>query len=223
MHTKTSAPVIAIDGPSGSGKGTVAALVAARLGWNYLDSGALYRLTALAAIQAGIDLADEAGVSKIAAELDVEFVGQTIMMKGVEVTESIRAENIGEGASIVAKLPAVRTALLQRQRDFATLPGLVTDGRDMCSEIFPEADVKIYLTASVEVRAKRRYKQLTAKGVPADYEEIYAGIEQRDLRDSSRTIAPLKRREDTHLLDTSELTIDEAVETVLRWWEEAAR
>ncbi|QDQ28157.1 (d)CMP kinase [Chitinimonas arctica] len=216
-------PVIAIDGPSASGKGTVAARVAAALGWHYLDSGALYRLTALAARGRGIALDDEFAVSRVAAQLDATFLEGMILLEGEDATELIRDERVGEGASQVAVLPAVRTALLQRQRDFAKLPGLVADGRDMGSVVFPDASLKVFLTAGAAERASRRYKQLIAKGESVNIARILEDIEQRDARDKARTVAPLQQLPDARLLDTTELSIDIAVQTVLDWWKSASR
>ncbi|MGQ5521943.1 (d)CMP kinase [Chitinimonas sp. PSY-7] len=215
-------PVIAIDGPSASGKGTVAARVAAALGWHYLDSGALYRLTALAAIQHGVPLDDESAIAAIAASLDVAFLEGMILLEGDDATELIRAEVIGEGASKVAVLPTVRTALLQRQRDFAREPGLVADGRDMGSVVFPGAQLKIFLTASAEERANRRYKQLIAKGEETTISQILLDIEQRDARDRTRPIAPLQQTADALLLDTTEMSVEKAVQVVLDGWREAS-
>jgi 3-phosphoshikimate 1-carboxyvinyltransferase len=216
-----AAPVIAIDGPSASGKGTVAARVAAALGFGYLDSGALYRLTALAAKQAGVDWADEAGVASIAAALHVEFSENDILLNGHLVGDAIRTEEISAGASQVAVLPAVRDALLFRQRAFNRLPGLVGDGRDMASVVFPQAPLKVFLTASAEVRAERRYKQLINKGLSANLPDLLLDLQQRDERDSRRSVAPLMQEEDAKLLDTTELTIEEAVNQVLLWSKEA--
>ena len=214
-------PVVAIDGPSASGKGTVAARVAAALGFAYLDSGALYRLTALAARQAGVDWADEVGVAAIAAALDVEFSESDIRLNGQAVGEAIRSEEISSGASQVAALPAVREALLFRQRAFNTLPGLVGDGRDMGSVIFPQACLKVFLTASVEARAERRYKQLIEKGFSANLPDLLLDLQQRDARDSQRSVAPLRQEADARLLDTTALTIEQAVNQVLAWSKEA--
>ncbi len=216
-----AAPVIAIDGPSASGKGTVAARVAQALGFSYLDSGALYRLTALAAHRAGVDWADEAAVAAIAASLDVVFTGDDILLDGVVVGDSIRTEEISAGASRVAALPAVREALLFRQRVFNTLPGLVGDGRDMGSVVFPQAQLKVFLTASAEARAERRYKQLIGKGFSANLSDLLADLRQRDERDSQRSVAPLRQEADAKLLDTTDLTIDQAVQQVLDWAAEA--
>ena len=216
-----AAPVIAIDGPSASGKGTVAARVAAILGFGYLDSGALYRLTALAAKQAGVDWADEGAVAAIAAALDVEFSESDIRLNGQWVGDAIRTEAISAGASKVAALPAVRDALLFRQRAFNTAPGLVGDGRDMASVVFPQAALKVFLTASAEVRAERRYKQLIDKGLSANLPDLLLDLQQRDERDSQRSVAPLRQEVDAKLLDTTELTIEAAVNQVLLWSKEA--
>jgi len=206
------APVIAIDGPSASGKGTVAQRVAAALGFHFLDSGALYRLTALAATRAGVALDDEAAV---AAALPAEFPGERILLAGDDVTEAIRAEAIGVGASKVAALPAVRTALLERQRTYRRLPGLVADGRDMASVVFPEAPVKVFLTASAAARAERRYKQLIEKGMPANMPTLLQDLRERDARDAARSVAPLKQAEGAELVDTTPLGIEESVAAVM--------
>ncbi len=218
-----AAPVIAIDGPSASGKGTVAARVAAALGFAYLDSGALYRLTALAAQQAGVDWADEAGVAAVAARLDVAFSESDVLLAGVPVGDAIRTEAISAAASQVAALPAVREALLFRQRAFNTAPGLVGDGRDMGSVIFPQARLKVFLTASAEIRAGRRYKQLIEKGFSANLPALLADLEARDARDRARPVAPLRQEADALLLDTDELSIDQAVAQVLAWFAAASR
>ena len=210
-------PVIAIDGPSASGKGTVAARVAAALGWHYLDSGALYRLTALAARHAGVAWDDEARVAAIASGLDVEFGENSIRLSGAEAGEDIRQEEISSGASRVAALPAVRAALLFRQRVFRQAPGLVADGRDMASLVFPDAQTKVFLTASVEVRAERRYKQLIEKGITASIPPLLLDLRERDERDSQRSVAPLQQNKEAELLDTTDLTIEQAVTQVLVW------
>ena len=210
-------PVIAIDGPSASGKGTVAARVAAVLGWHYLDSGALYRLTALSARRAAVPLADEPAVAAIAAALDVEFGENSIVLAGEEVGDAIRHEDISVGASQVAALPSVRDALLFRQRAFRRGPGLVADGRDMGSVVFPDAQTKVFLTASVEVRAQRRYKQLIEKGITANILPLLQDLRERDERDSQRSVAPLRQNEDAKLLDTTDMTIQQAVDQVLAW------
>lgn len=218
LATLTEAvPVIDIDGPSASGKGTVAARVAAALGWNYLDSGALYRLTALAAQRAGVAWDDETGVAAIAAGLDVVFGVDSIRLAGEEVGEAIRSEEISSGASQVAALPAVRAALLFRQRAFRRVPGLVADGRDMASVVFPDAATKVFLTASVEARADRRHKQLISKGIAAKLSPLLQEMRERDERDRSRSVAPLQQSADARLLDTTDLTIEAAVTQVLAW------
>ena len=216
-------PVIAIDGPSASGKGAVAARVAAALGWHYLDSGALYRLTALAAQRAGVAWDDEIAVAQIAAGLNVEFGEDSILLGGDEVGDAIRHEAISIGASQVAALAEVRKALLFRQRAFRCAPGLVADGRDMASVVFPDARCKVFLTASVEVRAERRYKQLIEKGIAAKIEPILLDLRARDERDTQRSVAPLQQNKDAELLDTTELTIAQAVGQVLAWNEDKAK
>jgi 3-phosphoshikimate 1-carboxyvinyltransferase len=212
------APVIAIDGPTASGKGTVSAQVARALGFHYLDSGALYRLTALAAREAGVDWADEAGVAAIAARLDTVFHAGGVLLNGREAADAIRDEEISSGASKVAALPAVREALLFRQRTFHRAPGLVGDGRDMGSAVFPGARLKVFLTASPAVRAERRTRQLLERGEPAVSSAILADLEARDARDRARTVAPLRQEADALLLDTDDLGIDEAVAKVLGWF-----
>lgn len=218
-----AAPVIAIDGPSASGKGTVASRVAAALGFAYLDSGALYRLTALAAQRANVAWDDEAGVAAVAAGLDVVFTGDDIRLAGVLVGDAIRTEDISAGASKVAALPAVRAALLFRQRVFNKQPGLVGDGRDMGSVVFPQAPLKVFLTATAEARAERRYKQLIEKGFSANLPDLLADLQQRDARDSQRSVAPLRQEADARLLETTHLTIEQAVKQVLDWYAEAAK
>jgi 3-phosphoshikimate 1-carboxyvinyltransferase len=214
-----AAPVIAIDGPSASGKGTVAQRVAKTLGFHFLDSGALYRLTALAALKAKVSLEDEAAVAQVAAALPAEFVGGKILLSGEEVTEAIRDEEVGVGASKVAALPAVRAALLDRQRAYRRFPGLVADGRDMGSVVFPDAPVKVFLTASAEARGERRYKQLIEKGMPDNMrpllQDIVKDLRERDARDAARSVAPLKQCADADLVDTTALAIDEAVAAVM--------
>ncbi|NOY67803.1 MAG: (d)CMP kinase [Gammaproteobacteria bacterium] len=211
--------VVTIDGPSGTGKGTIAAIVAQKLGWHMLDSGALYRLTALAALNHAIDLKDKIRVAAVAENLDVEFVtgvdSQTIIkLEGQDVTNDIRTETAGNNASIIATIPEVRAALLNRQHAFLQKPGLIADGRDMGTVIFPDAILKIYLTASAEERASRRYKQLKGKGLNANIDSLSREISERDERDSNRAVAPLKPAEDAEILDTSDLTIEEVVESV---------
>ena len=204
-------PVIAIDGPSASGKGSVAERVAAQLGWEVLDSGALYRIVALAAVRACVALDDEAGVAAIAARLPARFDAGRVWLGGDEVSTEIRSEACSSGASQVAALPAVREALLARQRDYRTRPGLVADGRDMGSVVFPDAGLKIFLTASAEARAERRYKQLMAKGLPANMHDLLSDLQERDARDAMRAVAPLQKLPDAVLLDTTDLDIDGAV------------
>lgn len=211
-----NAPIITIDGPSGSGKGTVAGLLARQLGWNLLDSGALYRLLALAAGQHKVDLGDEAALALMAEHLDVQFLadaekGQVIVLEGEVVTEKIRNERIGAGASKVAAMPKVREALLARQRAFAEKPGLIADGRDMGTVVFPEAPLKIFLTASAEERAQRRYHQLKAKGDDVNLASLLEEISARDLRDTQRSVAPLKPATDAIELDSTELSIDQVM------------
>ena len=213
--------VIAIDGPSASGKGTVAARVAQELGWAYLDSGALYRLAALYAQRQGVSWSDEAALAELAAALPVRFAGGTVFLADEDVGSAIRSEEIGMGASAVAALPAVRAALLQRQRDFLTEQGLVADGRDMGSVVFPQAQLKIFLTAAAQVRACRRAKQLGLPCEGLEYQRIVADIQARDLADSRRTSAPLRQEPDAKLLDTSDLGIDETVKKVLDWYRES--
>ncbi|WP_412479559.1 bifunctional 3-phosphoshikimate 1-carboxyvinyltransferase/cytidylate kinase [Azonexus sp. IMCC34839] len=218
-----AAPVIAIDGPSASGKGTVAGRVAAALGFSYLDSGALYRLTALAACRAGVAWDDEPAVAAIAAQLDVVFEGEDIFLDGALVGDAIRTEEMSAGASKVAVMPAVREALLFRQRVFNKAPGLVGDGRDMGSVVFPKAQLKVFLTASAEARAERRYKQLIEKGFSANLADLLEDLRQRDERDAQRSVAPLRQEPDAKLLDTTHLTVEQAVKQVLDWAAEALK
>lgn len=209
-------PVIAIDGPSASGKGTVAQRVAGKLGFHYLDSGALYRLVALAAIRSGVDLGDETALSEVTAHLDVVFEDSEIRLGNEDVSDAIRAEACSNAASRIAAYPQVRQALLARQRAFRRCPGLVADGRDMGSVVFPDAVAKIFLTASAETRAERRHKQLMEKGVDANIATLLEDIRERDRRDSNRAVAPLQVGAGTFLLDTTSLNIEQAVESVLR-------
>lgn len=219
----SSVPVIAIDGPSASGKGTVAQRVAGQLGFHYLDSGALYRLLALAAVRHGLALDDEGAVSALAQRVAIRFENGEILLDGETVTEAIRTEDCGIGASKIAALPQVRAALLDVQRAFRKAPGLVADGRDMGSVVFPDAQVKIFLTASAEIRAERRVKQLMEKGMGGSIapSQILQDIRSRDERDSARSVAPLRQCADAGLLDTSALTIDTAVAAVLERYREA--
>jgi cytidylate kinase len=212
--------VIAIDGPSASGKGTVAATVARSLGFHYLDSGALYRLVALAARDSGASLTDEARLADLARALQVEFRGGTALLDGRDVGAALRSEEVGVAASQVAARPAVRTALLERQRSFRRPPGLVADGRDMGSIVFPDAPLKVFLTAGVETRAGRRYKQLMEKGMYAKMADVVEELRQRDERDSTRPVAPLKHYPDAFFLDTTGISADQAVQQILGWWRE---
>ncbi len=213
-------PVICIDGPTASGKGTVAAEVAKRLGYHFLDSGAMYRITAYAALQAGlvIDPAHETAIAQLAKSLPVRFDGGRIYLGNQDVTDAIRTEEAGMNASRVSALPSVRTALVDLQHGFQRLPGLVADGRDMGTVIFPDAPLKVFLTASAACRAERRYKQLISKGFQANIEDLRADLEARDARDSSRSVAPLKPAQDALVLDNSTLTIEQAVNQVMNWW-----
>lgn len=208
-------PVIAIDGPSASGKGTVAQLVAEKLGFHYLDSGALYRLLALAASRRGVSFEDEEKLARLAEGLAIRFENGEVWLDGERVGDAIRTEECGNDASRIAAYPRVRAALLGLQRAFCKAPGLVADGRDMGSVVFPAATLKIFLTASAEVRADRRYKQLMEKGMHANIQQILHDIRQRDERDSARSVAPLQKCADASLLETSALTIAQAVDEVL--------
>lgn len=207
--------VLAIDGPTASGKGTVATRVAEALGWNLLDSGSIYRMVALAAIKRGIGLNDEAALIPVAEQLDASFNHGRIILEGEDVSVVVRKEETGNAASKLAALPGVRAALLERQRAFREAPGLVADGRDMASIVFPDAFLKIFMTASAEARAERRYKQLIEKGLSANIDSLVLELRERDLRDASRPVAPLKQGPDSVLLDTTQMGIDEAVQFVL--------
>jgi cytidylate kinase len=213
-------PVIAIDGPSASGKGTVAARVAEALGFHYLDSGALYRLAALAARDSGTDLGDEAALAGLAREMPIEFRAGSTWLSGRDVTAELRAEDIGAIASRVAACPAVRTALLERQRGFRRPPGLVADGRDMGSIVFPDAALKVFLTADVRARAERRYKQLKEKGMYAKMPDVVEELRARDERDSARPVAPLKHYPDAVFLDTTGISAEQAVRKILEMWQQ---
>jgi cytidylate kinase len=216
-------PVIAIDGPTASGKGTVAMQVANRLGFHYLDSGALYRLVALASQQKGISPSDCRALGELALTMRIEFKNGLIFLGNMDVTEAIRDESIGVLASQIAVYPEVRDALLALQKGFRRPPGLVADGRDMASRIFTDAVLKVFLTASVQARAERRYKQLIAKGISARINVLLQDLQERDTRDIQRATAPLKQVKGAHLLDTSNLSIDQAVEQVLSWYQEVNR
>ncbi len=216
-NAKTQAiPVIAIDGPSASGKGAVAWEVAQHLGFHYLDSGALYRLVAFAAAQQRVPIDDQDALAKLAASLNARFAGQQVFLEEQSVDDAIRTETVAAGASQVAAMPAVREALLARQRAFRRHPGLVAEGRDMGSIVFPDADLKIFLTASAAERAARRVKQLKGKGMRASLPDILRDIQHRDARDSERRVAPLQMCADASLLDTTSLTIGEAATDVVR-------
>lgn len=217
MPATNTIPVICIDGPGGSGKGTIGARLSERLGWEFLDSGALYRLVALSALKRGIDIEDEDKLAELAKRLDARFAVQKVAdgiehftyLGKEEVTSQLRTETTGGIASKVARLQKVRDALLQRQRDFRVAPGLVCDGRDMGTVVFPDAHLKIYLTASAEERAKRRVRQLKSKGIDANLSEILADISTRDHRDMNRAVAPLKPADDAVIIDTTQMSVDQ--------------
>jgi cytidylate kinase len=217
-----SVPVIAIDGPSASGKGTVAHQVARALGFHYLDSGALYRLVTLAAMKQGVSLDDESRLAETTRAMDVQFRDGGVYLEDRDVTEEMRTEAVSTAASRVAAHPLVRQALLARQRGFRRPPGLVADGRDMGSIVFPEAPLKVFLSADVATRADRRYKQLMEKGMYAKMEDVIEELRRRDARDTSRAVAPLKHYPDAFFLDTTGLSVDEAVQKILGWWREKA-
>ena len=214
-------PVICVDGPTASGKGTLAAVLADRLGYGLLDSGSLYRACAMAALAAGLNLGsrDETAIAQLAQQLDLRFAQGRVLLGGQDVTDEIRTETAGMNASKVSALPEVRAAMIDLQHGFRRLPGLVADGRDMGTVIFAQAPLKVFLTASAEKRAQRRHKQLISKGISATLPSLRADLEARDARDSNRAVAPLKPAEDALLLDNSELTVEESVETVMRWWQ----
>ncbi|MBN4080105.1 (d)CMP kinase [Beggiatoa alba] len=226
MTTPIVIPVITVDGPSGSGKGTITSLLAAELKWNLLDSGALYRLVALGALKHQIDFSHTEELAKYAKALDIRFdlaeanspTGATevaVVLEGKVVGDAIRTEECGNNASKIAALPEVRAALLERQRQFLVLPGLIADGRDMGTVVFPYAGLKIYLTASADERAKRRFKQLKEKGISAIFNSLVREINERDARDMNRPVAPLKPAEDAHVIDTSSMPIDKVIQHVL--------
>ncbi|MBD8628163.1 (d)CMP kinase [Oxalobacteraceae sp. CFBP 8753] len=214
----SNVPVITIDGPTASGKGTVASRIADRLGFHLLDSGALYRLTALQALRGALPLSDEAGVAKLAQQLQARFRDDVIYLADEDVSHAIRAEEVGNMASKIAALPSVRQALFDLQLGFRQAPGLVADGRDMGTVIFPTAKLKVFLTASAEARAQRRYKQLIDKGFSANMNDLLADLRARDERDTGRAVAPLVAAADAHILDTSAMGVDQAVEQVLTWY-----
>ena len=214
-------PVVCVDGPTASGKGTLAVVLAQRLGYHFLDSGSLYRITALAALQVGLNLdaASEAAIAKLVLSLRIEFKGGRVLLNGEDVSDTIRTEEAGMNASKVSALPTVRLALIDLQHSFRQLPGLVADGRDMGTVIFPDAALKVFLTASTEQRAQRRYKQLISKGISTTLPSLRSDLEARDARDTSRAVAPLKPAQDAQLLDNSDLTVEESVDQVLNWWQ----
>lgn len=210
-------PIITVDGPSGTGKGTLCSFLSDWLDWHFLDSGALYRVLALAAINRQIDFKDKQSLQQLAIDLDVQFevqgAGQLshVVLDGKNVTDEIRTEDCGKSASIIAAIPEIRQALLSRQHAFHQAPGLIADGRDMGTVVFPHADLKLYLTASAEERAKRRHKQLLEKGISANLRDLSADIAERDARDSQRSVSPLKPAEDAIVIDTSQASINEVV------------
>jgi cytidylate kinase len=215
------APVITIDGPGGSGKGTISRRLALDLGWHWLDSGALYRLTAVAAAMAGVPLGREADVARVAAGLEVRFLpgpgGVRVLLAGRDVSAEIRSEEAGSGASIVAVMPAVRAALVDRQRAFRQPPGLVADGRDMGTVIFPDAGLKVFLTADLAERARRRHKQLSEKGIDVSLAALLRDMAERDERDTARSAAPLRPAADARVLDSTGLTVDEVLGLIRGW------
>lgn len=214
-------PVVCVDGPTASGKGTLAAVLAERLGYHFLDSGSLYRITALAALRAGLglDAGSETAIADLVKRLQIRFVGGRVLLGCDDVSDTIRTEEAGMNASKVSTLPQVRSALIELQHSFRQLPGLVADGRDMGTVIFPDAPLKVFLTASAECRAERRYKQLISKGISTTLPSLYADLKARDERDSTRAVAPLKPAQDARLLDNSDLTVEKSVDLVLDWWQ----
>jgi cytidylate kinase len=217
--------VVTIDGPSGSGKGTIGRLLAQKLEWHYLDSGVLYRLVALAALRRNLDFRDAASLAATAASLDARFTpaaaGDRVYLEGADVGSELRTERAGDAASKVAAVPEVRAALLKRQRDFAVPPGLVADGRDMGTVVFPDALLKVVLTASAEARAMRRHKQLKEKGIDVSLPDLSWDIAQRDARDASRSVAPLRPAADARVIDSTSLTPEEVIASILKWLEAA--
>lgn len=220
----THAPVITVDGPSGAGKGTLCMLLAEKLGWKLLDSGAIYRVLALAAIHHGVDLESEDALVPLAAHLDVEFIAEgelvKVILEGEDVSGELRKEETGMAASKVAALPRVREALLRRQRAFSEVPGLVADGRDMGTVVFPQAEVKIFLDASAEERAERRMKQLQQKGLDVNFDHLLKEIQERDHRDRNRAVAPLRPAADALVLDSTEMSIEQVTEQALAYIEQ---
>ncbi|OBU18548.1 cytidylate kinase [Photobacterium aquimaris] len=217
----THAPVITVDGPSGAGKGTLCMLLAEKLGWNLLDSGAIYRVLALAALHHGVDTESEDALVPLAAHLDVQFVAEgelvRVILEGEDVSDTLRTEKVGNAASKVAALPRVREALLRRQRAFSEQPGLVADGRDMGTVVFTSAEVKIFLDASAEERATRRMNQLQKKGLDVSFSSLLSEIQERDYRDRNRAVAPLRPADDALVLDSTEMSIEQVLEKVLAY------
>jgi cytidylate kinase len=222
--TVPTVPIVTVDGPSGSGKGTISRGLAARLRWHLLDSGALYRLVALAAAKHGVPETPRE-LAEVAASMDVRFEAQTgaeqVFLGGADVTAALRTESAGAAASRVAAIPEVRDALLQRQRDFARAPGLVADGRDMGTVVFPKAPLKVFLTATPQERAMRRHKQLKEKGIDVSLPDLSWDIAQRDARDASRSVAPLRPAPDARVIDSTSLTPEEVIASILKWLEAA--
>jgi 3-phosphoshikimate 1-carboxyvinyltransferase len=214
-------PVICVDGPTASGKGTLAVVLAQKLGYHFLDSGSLYRITALAALRAGLglDAASEVAIAKLVQRLQIRFTDGRVLLDDDDVSDTIRTEEAGMNASKVSALPPVRAALIELQHSFRQLPGLVADGRDMGTVIFPDAALKVFLTASAGRRAERRYKQLISKGISTTLLSLRADLEARDARDTSRAVAPLRSAEDAQLLDNSDLTVEKSIDLVLDWWQ----
>lgn len=215
--------VIAIDGPTASGKGTVATLVAQKLGWHYLDSGALYRIAALVCLKEKVDLTDAKACAACASTMAPIFKDHKIYLDGTDITDAIRVEEVGLTASVIAAIPEVRQALLDVQRAYRRAPGLVADGRDMASIVFPDAKLKVFLTASAESRANRRFNQLIAKGISANLSDLTRDLVERDRRDRERAVAPCVPHKDAHVLDSSDLTIDQTVNQVFDWWKNSTK
>ncbi|MFW8566762.1 (d)CMP kinase [Orrella sp. 11846] len=219
MNTATTIPVIAIDGPTASGKGTVSARIAKQLGWHMLDSGAIYRIAAFAVLKAGINPEDHAHALELIRKIKIRFEDDRAFLDEQDVTQEIRQEHVGNLASRLAPNAELRAALLELQRDFKRAPGLVADGRDMGTVVFPDATLKIYLEADVEARARRRYQQLVIQGKQTKLEAVLADLQSRDARDMEREVAPLRPAEDAQRIDSSELSIDETVDRILSCWE----
>ncbi|MDB2645873.1 (d)CMP kinase [Pseudomonadales bacterium] len=215
MQHDPLAPVVTIDGPGGSGKGTLSSLVAAKLGWHLLDSGALYRIVAVSAQSQGIDLADENALVAMVADLQIAFIGDKVDVNGSDLSDIIRTEETGVAASQVAALPGVRDAILALQKSFQRAPGLVADGRDMGTVVFPHSKAKIFLDASAEARADRRYKQLKNKGLSVNLRDLLEQIQERDARDRGRAVAPLKPAADALIIDSTQMSIEEVLETIM--------